>query len=202
MTYFYQFLFLIFTYLIAAIPFGLVLAKLFGKEDLRLSGSGNIGATNAARVLGKRFGLATLILDGLKGALMVILARYIFADAAHLSVFLCLVAAIAVAAHIFPVYINFKGGKGVATTLAVLLVLNPVIGLFAVMAWAIVFVFTRTSAIASLSAIIMTTGYCLYSRALTEQILLCIFLAVLIFIRHKENIDRLLKGEEHKFGKK
>jgi glycerol-3-phosphate acyltransferase PlsY len=201
MTYLYQLLFLILTYFIAAIPFGVVLAKVFGKQDIREVGSGNIGATNVARVLGKKFGLATLILDGSKGAVMIILARYFFADARFLSVFLSLVAAVAVLAHIFPIYLKFKGGKGVATTLAVLLAINPIIGLASCFAWAIVFAFTKTSAIASLFAMLITVGFTFYYHAFVEEILLAIFLTTLIFIRHKENINRILNGTEPKFKK-
>ena len=201
MIYLYQIFFLAFTYFICAIPFGLVLAKIFGKQDIREAGSGNIGATNVARVLGKRFGLATLILDGVKGAIMVIAARYLFVDAKFLNIFLSLVGAVAVVAHIFPVYLNFKGGKGVATSLAVLLAINPAVGFVGCFAWIIVFAFTRTSAISSLASILITVCFTFYSHAFLEEILLSIFLAVLIFIRHKENIDRILNGEEYKFKK-
>ncbi len=190
-----------FTYFIAAIPFGLVLAKIFGKQDIREAGSGNIGATNVTRVLGKKFGLATLLLDGVKGAVMVVLARYLFADAKFLNVFLSLVGAIAVLAHIFPIYLKFKGGKGVATTLAVLLVINPTIGVVGCVSWAIIFAFTKTSAIASLASMLITVCFTFYYNAFVEEILLTIFLAVLIFIRHKENINRILNGAESKFGK-
>ncbi|MES2677299.1 MAG: glycerol-3-phosphate 1-O-acyltransferase PlsY [Pseudomonadota bacterium] len=201
MIYLYQIVFLVLTYFLSAIPFGVVLAKFFGKQDIRQAGSGNIGATNVARVLGKRFGLATLILDGIKGAIMVIGARYLFVDAKFLNIFLALVGAVAVVAHIFPIYLNFKGGKGVATSLAVLLVINPAIGFVGCFAWIIIFAFTRTSAIASLSAILITVIFSFYSNAFLEEILLSIFLAVLIFIRHRENIERILNDQEHKFKK-
>ncbi len=202
MIYLFQLLFLVLTYFIAAIPFGLVLAKIFGKQDIRQAGSGNIGATNVTRVLGKRFGLATLILDGIKGAIMVVLARYLFADAKFLNIFLSLVGVVAVLAHIFPIYLQFKGGKGVATALAVLLVVNPAIGFVGCLAWVIVFAFTKTSAIASLSAMLIAVCFTLYSNAPMEEILLSVILAALIFTRHKENINRILKGEEPKFQKK
>jgi len=202
MTYLYQLLFLVLTYFIAAIPFGLVLANVFGKQDIREAGSGNIGATNVARVLGKKFGLATLILDGVKGAIMIILARYLFDDARFLSIFLSLVGAIAVLAHAFPIYLHFKGGKGVATALAVLLAINPIIGLVGCFSWVIIFAFTRTSAIASLASMLITVGFTFYYNAFAEEILLAIFLATLIFIRHKENINRILQGTEPQFGKK
>jgi len=201
MIYLYQTLFLTLTYLLCAVPFGLVLAKIFGKQDIRQAGSGNIGATNAARVLGKKFGLATLILDGIKGAIMVIAARYLFVNIQHLNIFLVVVGMVAVLAHTFPIYLNFKGGKGVATSLAVLLAINPSIGLFGCLAWIIIFAITKTSAIASLSSILITTFSTFYLRCFGEEILLSIFLMVLIFIRHRENIERILKGKEYQFTK-
>lgn len=199
MIYLYQILFLIITYLIASIPFGLVVSKIFAQQDIRESGSGNIGATNVTRILGKRFGIATLLLDGLKGAIMVIIARFIFVNSGVLNVFLILVGAVAVIGHIFPIYLRFKGGKGVATALAVLLTINPITGLVGCFAWAIIFACTKTSSIASLASTTILTGFALYTHALPEEILFCIFLTTLIFIRHKENISRLLKGEEQKF---
>lgn len=194
-------LFLTLTYFISAIPFGLVLAKIFAKKDIRQCGSGNIGATNVARVLGKKLGVVTLFLDGIKGAMMVILARFLFEADSSLSIFLMLVGAIAVIGHVFPVYLKFKGGKGVATTLAVLLAVSPMIGLFACTAWLIVFLFTKISAVASLCSIAMTTGFALYSGAFIEEILLCTLLMIIIFIRHKENISRIMAGTEKTFRK-
>ena len=203
MSLFYQFLFLILTYFFAAIPFGLVLAKLFGKQDIREHGSGNIGATNVTRVLGKKFGFATLVLDGLKGAVMVIIARFAFGDMRYLSIFLALVAVVSVVAHIYPVYLKFKGGKGVATTFAVLLVVNPAIGLVICFAWLVIFAITRTSAMAALGAITIAPIYAIYlyinQSALKVDILLCLILATLIFIRHKENILRIKANKENKF---
>ena len=198
MIYFYQAFFLTLTYLIASIPFGLVVAKLSKKQDIRQLGSKNIGATNVARVLGKKFGFITLILDGAKGAIMIICARHFFVDMQSLNSFLALIGAIAIIGHIFPIYLNFKGGKGVATGMAVLLAINPSVGLIFLISWIIIFVFTKISAIASLFSIIITVGFTFYSSANTEEILLAIFLALLIFIRHRDNIDRILRGEEYR----
>ncbi|MFT5703254.1 MAG: glycerol-3-phosphate acyltransferase PlsY [Rickettsiales bacterium] len=196
MIYLYQILFLALTYFVASIPFGLVLAKIFGKQDIRKAGSGNIGATNVARILGKKIGFATLILDAAKGAVMVIIAKYLFTSGAFSYTFISLVAAVAVIGHVFPIYLKFKGGKGVATSLAVLLALNPIIGLVCCFAWIIIFLFIKTSSISSLSAILITAGFSLYSRASTPEILLVVFLAFIIFLRHKENIGRILNGTE------
>ena len=202
MIYLYQALFLILTYFVASIPFGLVLAKFFGERDIRKEGSKNIGATNVARVLGKKLGFATLILDGAKGAIMIIFARYLFVDIQSLNQLLVLVGAVAIIGHIFPIYLNFKGGKGVATGMAVLLAINPLIGSMFLISWIIIFIFTRTSALASLFSILITVGFTFYSSSPAEQITLAIFLALLIVIRHKENITRILKNEEHPILKK
>jgi len=197
MTHFYQTFFVILTYLITSIPFGLVLAKVFSKQDIRQFGSKNIGATNVARVLGKKLGFITLILDSSKGAIMIILARYFFADNQYLNQFLVLVGLVAIIGHTFPIYLNFKGGKGVATGMGVLLAIHPLVGLMFLISWIIIFVFTKTSALASLSSITITVGFTFYSSVPAEEILLVIFLAFVMFIRHKENINRILKGEEY-----
>ncbi len=198
MIFFYQILFLVATYLIAAIPFGLLLTKIFVKKDVREFGSGNIGATNVVRVAGKKIGLLTLILDGLKGAIMVVIARFTFSDANDLHIFLVLVGTVAVIAHIYPVYLNFKGGKGVATAIAVLLALDLNIGLSAVGVWALTFLLFRTSSISSISAIFSSIILSICYGTSISQILFCIFLFALILYRHKENLERLIAGKEKK----
>jgi len=198
MIFFYEFLFLISTYLVGAIPFGLLLTKIFLHKDVRESGSGNIGATNVARVAGKKLGAITLLLDGAKGALMVILARFLFQSASHLHLFLVAVAIISVVGHIYPVYLKFKGGKGVATALAVLIALDASVGYMCVILWIMVFLITRVSAIASLAAISSSIISSIYYEAPFSQIFLCVVLSILIAIRHKENIQRLLQGKENK----
>ncbi len=199
MIFLYQFLFLVLTYLIAAIPFGLVLTKIFAKKDVREFGSGNIGATNVVRVAGKKIGLLTLILDGFKGAIMVVIARFTFADASGLHIFLVLVGTVAVIAHVYPVYLNFKGGKGVATTLAVLLALDLNIGLSVIGIWALTFAIFRTSSISSIAAIFSSIILSICYGTSISQILFCIFLFALILYRHKENLERLIAGKEKKF---
>ncbi len=193
-----QFLFLVLTYAIAAIPFGLVLAKTFAKKDIRQFGSKNIGATNVARVIGKKLGFATLILDGLKGAVMVIIARFSFYESENLHLILVAVAAVAVLAHVYPIYLNFKGGKGVATAIAVLFALDPSVGFLAVCFWIMSFCLFRISSVSSIvsifSSIILSSSF----EAPASQIYFCWFLSILILVRHKENILRLLTGEEKK----
>ncbi len=193
-----QFLFLVLTYAIAAIPFGLVLAKTFAKKDIRQFGSKNIGATNVARVVGKKLGFVTLILDGLKGAVMVIIARFSFYDSENLHLILVVVAAVAVLAHVYPIYLNFKGGKGVATAIAVLFALDPSVGFLSVCFWIMSFCLFRISSVSSIisifSSIILSSSF----EAPASQIYFCWFLSILILVRHKENILRLLTGEEKK----
>ena len=195
----YQLLFLGSTYAIAAIPFGLVLAKIFAKKDIREFGSKNIGATNVARVIGKKLGFATLILDGLKGAIMVIIARFTFHDIQNLHLFLVLVAAVAVIGHVYPVYLNFKGGKGVATAIAVLFALDISAGFLVICFWIISFCLFRISSISSIIAIFSSIIISTYFGAPVSQIGFCWFLSLLILARHKENIARLITGEEKKF---
>lgn len=198
MIYFYQLIFLIATYFIAAIPFGLILVKKYCNKDVRQSGSGNIGATNVVRVAGKKIGALTFLLDGLKGAIMVVLARFWFYESANLHLFLVIICGIAVLGHIYPIYLNFKGGKGVATMIFVILALDPIVGFLMIVFWIMSFLMFRVSAISSIisciSAIILSSHY----EAPTSQLFLCIFLAIIIIIRHKENIMRLLLGQENK----
>ena len=195
----HQILFLALTYAIAAIPFGLLITKIFAKKDIREFGSKNIGATNVARVVGKKLGFVTLILDGLKGAIMVIIARFNFAEIENLHIFLVVVGAVAVVAHIYPAYLKFKGGKGVATAVAVLFALDSSVGFLVLCFWVMSFCLFRISAVSSLVAIFSSIILSSHYGAPTEQIAFCWFIFILISIRHKENLMRLLTGEEKKF---
>ncbi len=194
-----QIFFLVLTYAIAAIPFGLFLVKVFAKKDIRQHGSKNIGATNVTRVAGKKLGFLTLILDGFKGAAMVIFARFYFYDAQNLHLFLVLVSAVAVIAHIYPIYLQFKGGKGVATALATMFALDSTVGFLMVCFWILSFCIFRISAISSLIAVFSSIVLSFVYGAPKSQIVFCAFLFLLIFYRHKENIMRMLSGEEKKF---
>lgn len=196
MTNIEQISFLILTYFICSIPFGLVLAKKFAGKDVRSLGSKNIGATNVARVAGKKLGLVTLILDGFKGAIMVILARFLFANSPDLHLFLTLTAAISVIGHIYPIYLKFKGGKGVATTIAVLFALDIFVGALVACIWVIIFILLRISSISSLVAIFSSAIISWQSGAPQSQTIFCSLLFLLILYRHKENIHRMIKGEE------
>lgn len=191
-------IFLIITYFIAAIPFGLLISRVFAKKDIRKHGSNNIGATNVSRVLGKKLGLLTLILDGSKGAITVVLARYYFHDITDLHLMLVLVATVAVLGHIYPIYLKFRGGKGVATAIATILALDPVIGITISAIWIVAFLLFRVSAVASLVSIFSSSILSFYYHATDSQTIFCLLIFIVIFCRHKENILRLISGEEKK----
>lgn len=186
-----------FAYLIGSIPFGLLLTHAAGLGDIRAIGSGNIGATNVLRTGNKKLAAATLILDGAKGAVAVVLAKYFgTADLAPVA------AVFSILGHIFPVWLKFKGGKGVATTLGMLLVLAPLTGLLACLTWLAVAFTARISSLSALIALALTpiTSCIIYHDARLSFV--CLSVAILVFYTHRANIRRLLKGEEPKIGKK
>lgn len=182
-------------YLLGSIPFGLVLTRLAGLGDLRAIGSGNIGATNVLRTGRKDLALATLLLDGGKGAVAVLFARAFSED-------LTIVAGgAAILGHLFPVWLKFKGGKGVATTLGTLIGLNWMVGLAACLIWTVMAVLFRYSSLSALVAVGAVPIIALWLGNFPLA-LLAAFAAALVWLRHHENIRRLLRGEEPRIGKK
>jgi glycerol-3-phosphate acyltransferase PlsY len=184
-------------YLLGSIPFGLLLTRAAGLGDIRNIGSGNIGATNVLRTGNKKLALATLLLDGAKGAVAVLLARWFFLDPS-LPV---IAGGAAFLGHIFPVWLKFKGGKGVATALGTWLALAWPIGLLACLTWLIIAVVFRYSSLSALVAVALAPVYAIWLGT-PAMIGFGIGVAILCWIRHHENIRRLLKGEEPKIGKK
>jgi len=183
-------------YLLGSVPFGIVMARLFGLGDLRAIGSGNIGATNVLRTGNKLAALLTLVLDAGKGGIAVLIARALIGeDAAQLA------GVAAFLGHCFPVYLRFKGGKGVATFLGTLLALFWPAGLAACATWLLIAVIFRISSLSALVAAVMAPLW-LGLLGMETAVLFGIGLAVLILIRHHENITRLLNGTEPKIGKK
>jgi len=183
-------------YLLGAVPFGLVMARLFGLGDLRKVGSGNIGATNVLRTGNRPAALLTLLLDSGKGAIAVLLARWMVGDgAAQVAGFAAFLG------HCYPVYLGFKGGKGVATFLGTVLALAFPVGLAACATWAVVAAVLRISSLAALVAAALTP---LVAWGLGEGQLswLLAALAALIFLRHSANIARLRAGTEPRIGQK
>lgn len=191
-------IFFLISYFICAIPFGLLISKVLNKKDIRQHGSKNIGATNVARVLGKKYGLLTLILDSFKGAIMVILAKNLFSLSPNSEKIVLLTAFIAVFAHIFPIYLKFKGGKGVATTIAVILAINPLVGMVVISSWLLIFAFSKISALSSLISTFIAILFAVYNQESLLQIILFVTLFILVFIRHIENISRIIHGKENK----
>ncbi|MDE3027810.1 MAG: glycerol-3-phosphate 1-O-acyltransferase PlsY [Paracoccaceae bacterium] len=183
-------------YLLGAVPFGLVTAKLMGLGDIRQIGSGNIGATNVLRTGNKLAALLTLILDAGKGAVAVLMARYTLGeDAAQMAGLAAFIG------HIYPVYLGFKGGKGVATFLGILLALSFPVGLAACATWLVVALLTRYSSLAALMAAALSSLWLFYLHQ-GQILFLVVVLTILIYIRHAANLKRLNAGTEPKIGAK
>lgn len=182
-------------YALGSIPFGLVLTRMAGLGDIRAIGSGNIGATNVLRTGRKDLAFLTLICDAGKGAFAVFLLSY-------LSPFAAVGAALgSVIGHLFPVWLGFKGGKGVATTLGVLIMLTPIAGILTCAIWVVVALLFRISSFAALVAVAIAP---FFAGTIYGEIygVVAIILAGLIWLKHAENIQRLLKGIEPKIGEK
>ncbi len=187
------------SYLLGAVPFGLLFSKLFSNIDVRTVGSGNIGATNVLRAAGKKAAAFTLFADCCKGLLPVLAVQFLFHDITLAS----LSGAAAVLGHNFPIYLRFKGGKGVATSYGVVLATAPWIGLTCLIAWLLAAAVWRYS---SLSALLSFVLYPVLTIALYRDSrpmgLLSLFIFGMIYYRHRENIKRLIAGTEPKIGQK
>lgn len=201
------------SYLLGSIPFGYVLVRIFRGEDIRQTGSGNIGATNVARSGAKGLGIATLALDAIKGALAVWLAALLAGSKYNLCgdfvAFPCVLslrlmswaALLAVLGHVFPVWLRFKGGKGVATALGVFCVLFPKAILVALAIFILVVAVTRYVSLGSiLGAIAFPVAACFMQDADWLSLLLASGVSLIIIVKHYQNIGRLLGGTEHRFG--
>ncbi|TGD66397.1 glycerol-3-phosphate 1-O-acyltransferase [Tabrizicola sp. WMC-M-20] len=183
-------------YLLGSVPFGVVITRLFGLGDLRTIGSGNIGATNVLRTGNKPAALATLLLDAGKGGIAVLIARWLVGpDAAQVA------ALFSFLGHLFPVWLGFKGGKGVATFLGTLLALAWPVGLAACATWAVTAAISRISSLSALVAAALAPVW-LAVLGYPQMTLLSIILGALIFARHSTNIARLRRGTEPRIGKK
>jgi acyl phosphate:glycerol-3-phosphate acyltransferase len=183
-------------YLLGSIPFGIVIARAFGLGDLRKIGSGNIGATNVLRTGNKPAAFLTLVLDAGKGGIAVLLARWLVAeDAAQVA------GGAAFLGHLFPVWLGFKGGKGVATFLGTLLALSFPVGVAACLLWLLTAAVSRISSLSALVAAALSPVAATFLGR-PDLSLLVILLAALIFVRHDANIRRLMSGEEPRIGRK
>ncbi|WP_425101539.1 glycerol-3-phosphate 1-O-acyltransferase PlsY [Tropicibacter sp. S64] len=189
-------LWIVIGYGLGSIPFGIVISAALGLGDLRKIGSGNIGATNVLRTGNKKAAAATLLLDGAKGAMAVLLARQFgpegIAQWAGLAAFL---------GHCYPVWLKFRGGKGVATYLGVVLALSWPVGLLCCATWLFAVLLTRISSVGALTAAMSTTVW-MFMMARVDLLVVGTILTFLIYWRHRANIKRLKDGTEPKIGKK
>ena len=196
------------SYLFGSLPFGFLTARFVAGIDIRAAGSGNIGATNVARVLGAKWGILVLLLDALKGMLPVALIPPLLvgSEAAYLGHLEVVCGAATIVGHIYPCWLGFRGGKGVATALGVVLVLAPLASLGAVVAFAIVFVLTRivslSSVVAAVSFAAVEIGFLLpnpFSSQTWSRAIFSLLVPMLIVVRHRSNMLRLIRGEEPRF---
>ena len=181
----------IYSYFLGSIPFGLIITKFFLGKDIRNIGSGNIGTTNVLRTGKKSLAAATLILDILKGYISIFIAHKYFSELIYLSALICFIG------HIFPLWLKFKGGKGVATYVGILFAINIYFGIIFALCWFIIFGITKFSSLSSLIASISIPVYLIITSNF-DEIFFFIIMFVLIFFTHRENIKRLKNKEETK----
>ena len=179
------------SYLMGSVPFGLILTKIFLKKDIREIGSGNIGATNALRTGNKIIGYSTLTLDIAKAIIPVIYVKINYPDLIYIAS-LC-----AFLGHVFPIWLKFKGGKGVATYVGILFSINIILGLIFVISWAFIFLLFRYSSLSSIIGSLSVPIYILITGQINDAIFFAIMF-ILIFFTHRENIKRLKNKEEGK----
>ena len=183
----------LYAYLLGSVPFGLVLTKLFLNKDLRNVGSGNIGATNVFRTGKKSLGFLTLVLDGLKGYITVAATYYYFTDYIYLAALMSFLG------HIFPVWLKFKGGKGIAVFLGILFALSINLGIIFSICWVLILYLTRYASVSSLVSIGIIFIYSIYLENSFEAMFFFIILIIAIYT-HRENIVRLKRKTENKIN--
>ena len=195
--------FFIFGYLLGSIPFGLILTKISGLGDIRKIGSGNIGATNVLRTGNKKIALFTLLLDGGKGAVAIYLITIILTKVFDnnfymLGFYQCTVAISAVVGHCFPIWLRFKGGKGVATGFGVILSLNLNIGIVALLIWVLIAKVFKISSMSALIAYFLMPVLMFYYETEFIYFLSSLIISLICFVQHRENIKRLINRSEPK----
>ena len=185
-------------YLVGSIAFGILVSKLYGLPDPRTVGSGNIGATNVARSGKKMAAVLTLLGDAFKGWFPVWIAL-------QSGMLMWVVSGVALAVffgHLYPLYHGFKGGKGVATALGVMLAISPVMGAAALLTWILVFAISRYSSLGAIVAAVLTPVYAWYLLPYQDYVITVMIMSVFLVWRHRSNIQKLLSGTESGFGKK
>jgi glycerol-3-phosphate acyltransferase PlsY len=190
-----ELIFVVFAYLVGSIPTGLLLAKAFAGVDIRNTGSGNIGATNVYRTLGRKVGLLTLVGDCLKGLIPVLAAQAL----GFTSPWIALVGLAAFLGHVYTVFLGFKGGKGVATALGVFLAVSPLAVLGALVVFSLVLYKWRFVSLASITAAAVVPSLVAIIDKRPEIVAMSIVIAALVIWKHRENIKRLKQGTENRF---
>ena len=190
-------------YLIGSVPFGLVLTKMSGLGDIRNIGSGNIGATNVLRTGNKKIAFLTLILDGSKGALALFLLTSILTNTSILSLYnyeliISIVAISSILGHCFPIWLNFKGGKGVATGFGTILFFNLIVGIIALIIWVLIAKLFKISSMSALISYFLIPFLMVFNSAENYFIIASIFISLICWFQHRENIKRLLNRTEPK----
>jgi len=196
-------LFVLFGYLVGSIPFGLILTRAYGLGDIRKIGSGNIGATNVLRTGNKKIALMTLLLDGIKGALAIFLAKVIsnyeiVSNLHNNNFFECVVGVSAVIGHCYPIWLKFKGGKGVATGFGVILYFDLFVGIVSLIIWLLITKIFKISSLSALTVYILIPILMFINSLENVFLISSIIISCICFIKHKENIKRLLRGAEPK----
>ena len=197
-------LFFTFGYFVGSIPFGLILAKAFGLGDIRKIGSGNIGATNVLRTGNKKIALMTLLLDGIKGALAILLTQealnYEILTSLNNDIifFECVVGIAAVIGHCFPIWLKFKGGKGVATGLGIILCFDLLVGILSLIIWLLITKLFKISSLSALVAYFFIPIFIFLNSPENNFFISSIIISCICFFKHRENIKRLLTGSEPK----
>ena len=196
-------LFFFIAYLLGSVPWGLIITRIFAKKDIRQEGSGNIGATNVRRIAGLTPAILTLVADMAKGAVPVVLCVAVTdANSTKGQIFIALVALAAFMGHLYPCFLNFKGGKGVATAAGCFLIISPLSCLLAILVFIVMVVVSNRVSLGSLGAALSLAPFVWWMKASVPFTILGMIISVFVFIRHKENIQRLLAGTESKFREK
>ena len=197
-------LFFTFGYFVGSIPFGLILAKAYGLGDIRKIGSGNIGATNVLRTGNKKIALMTLLLDGIKGAFAIFIIREAFNYEILTNLindiifFECVVGVAAVIGHCFPIWLKFKGGKGVATGFGIILCFDLLVGILSLITWLLIIKLFKVSSLSALVSYFFIPIFIFLNSPENNIFISSIIISCICFFKHKENIKRLLTGSEPK----
>ena len=196
MNYLYILAFIVAAYLIGSIPTGYIIVKLKTNQDIRTIGSGSTGATNVKRVLGKKWFFIVMLLDALKGALPVVLAKTLTVDT--YGIYAVISAIFVIIGHSKPVFLQFKGGKSVASGVGTILALNPLVGLLIALIWGVITYVSKYVSLGSIIALILSPFLMYLFKNPIGYIVYCLIAAIYIVWLHRENIVRLIKGEENK----